>query len=232
MDKKALQRKRMWQYFIDAAVDIIEEDGLESLTIRRVADLAGYTSSTAYNYFDDLSHLKFFASLKFTKPYIDDIPNYINKKQPTLIQWLGLWECFLKHSFNDPHIYYMVFVGDLGDTAKDLFKKYYTMYPEELLAVPDELKGILQEESFSKRSADFLSKSVTEGYLDEADLSTLTEVTHMIWVGALVHYLNHRRSWTKDDAIHYVYREVEHVVMRYVKEEKRTKLKKQLLKKK
>lgn len=224
MDKKALQRKRMWQYFIDAAVDIIEEDGLEALTIRKVADLAGYTSSTAYNYFDDLSHMKFFAALKFTKPYIDDIPNYINHNEPTLKQWLGLWECFLKHSFDAPHIYYMVFVGDLGGTAKDLFKKYYVMYPEELVALPDELKGILQEESFSKRSADFLSRSVTEGYLKEDDLKALTEITHMIWVGALVHYLNHRRSWTKEEAISYVYDEVKNVVMRYVTAEKRAAL--------
>jgi len=224
VDKKALQRKRMWQYFIDAAADIIEENGLEALTIRKVADLAGYTSSTAYNYFDDLSHMKFFAALKFTKPYIDDIPNYIDQKEPTLKQWLGLWECFLKHSFEAPHIYYMVFVGDLGGTAKDLFKKYYAMYPEELVAVPDELKGILQEESFSKRSANFLSRSVTEGYLKEDDVEALTEITHMIWVGALVHYLNHRRSWTKDEAISYVYSEVKNVVMRYVTAEKRAAL--------
>ncbi|GEM02615.1 DNA-binding transcriptional regulator, AcrR family [Halolactibacillus halophilus] len=221
MDKKALQRKRMWQYFIDAAVDIIEEDGLEALTIRKVADLAGYTSSTAYNYFDDLSHMKFFAALKFTKPYIDDIPNYIHKQESNLKQWLGLWECFLKHSFQDPHIYYMVFIEDLGGTAKDLFKKYYAMYPEELVDVPGELKNILQEESFSKRSADFLSSSVSEGYLIEGDLEDLTEITHMIYVGALVHYLNHRRSWTKDEAISYVYSEVKNVVMRYVAPDKR-----------
>ena len=60
--------------------------------------------------------------------------------------------------------------------------------------------------------------------MKEDDLEALTEITHMIWVGALVHYLNHRRSWTKDEAISYVYSEVKNVVMRYVTAEKRAAL--------
>ncbi|GEN56750.1 hypothetical protein GCM10012290_15100 [Halolactibacillus alkaliphilus] len=223
-DRKALQRKRMWQYFIDAAVDIIERDGLEAVTIRRVADLAGYTSSTAYNYFDDLSHVKFFASLKFTKPYIDDIPNYIDPKEPTIKQWLALWDCFLKHSFHSPHIFHMVFVSDLGHTAEDMFNKYYTMYPEELLVVPEELQGLLKEDSFSERSATFLAAAVQEGYIAANDVKPLAEVTHMIWVGALVHFINHRRSWSEEKAIKFVYEHVSHVIKRYVKEDKRHEL--------
>lgn len=223
-DRKALQRKRMWQYFIDAAVDIIEQDGLEAVTIRRVADLAGYTSSTAYNYFDDLSHVKFFASLKFTKVYIDDIPNYINPKEPTIKQWLALWRCFLKHSFHSPYIFHMVFVDDLGHTAENMFNKYYAMYPEELIAVPEELQGLLKEHSFSKRSATFLASAVQEGYIEANDVKALAEVTHMIWIGSLVHYINHRRSWSEDEANHYVYEQVRNVIKRYVKEDKRHEL--------
>lgn len=55
--KRQLQKKRMMHYFIDAAVQIIDEEGIDGVSIRKVADIAGYNSATLYNYFDDLPHL-------------------------------------------------------------------------------------------------------------------------------------------------------------------------------
>ena len=49
----------MWKYFVDATAEIIEEEGLENVTIRKVADKAGYNSATIYNYFSEISHLLF-----------------------------------------------------------------------------------------------------------------------------------------------------------------------------
>ncbi len=46
-------------YFIDATNEIIENEGIESVTIRKVANLAGYNSATIYNYFENLDHLIF-----------------------------------------------------------------------------------------------------------------------------------------------------------------------------
>ena len=45
-DKKYLQKKRIIKYFIDAVKQIQEEEGLQSVTIRKVADIAGYNSAT------------------------------------------------------------------------------------------------------------------------------------------------------------------------------------------
>lgn len=50
----------MWQYFIEATAAIIEEEGYDHITIRKIADKAGYNSATIYNYFSELSHLTFF----------------------------------------------------------------------------------------------------------------------------------------------------------------------------
>ena len=50
-DKKTIQKRRMMGYFIEAASQIIEEEGMEGVTIRKVADIAGYNSATMYNYF-------------------------------------------------------------------------------------------------------------------------------------------------------------------------------------
>ena len=57
----SLKKKRMMIYFIEAAEKIVKEEGLGALSLRRVADAAGYNSATLYNYFDDLEYLTLFA---------------------------------------------------------------------------------------------------------------------------------------------------------------------------
>ncbi len=56
MNKKhsELKRKRIMNFFLDAAEKIIKKDGFDSLSIRNVSDEAGYNSATLYNYFENL----------------------------------------------------------------------------------------------------------------------------------------------------------------------------------
>jgi len=56
-DKQNLKTKRVKSYFIQAAKSIIITDGIENVSVRKVADLAGYTFTTIYNYFTDLNEL-------------------------------------------------------------------------------------------------------------------------------------------------------------------------------
>src|SRR5699024_10473074 len=65
--RKEIQTARMWRYFLDAASELIKTKSLHEITIREIADKAGFTSSTVYNYFKDLSHLKFFAVMRLQK---------------------------------------------------------------------------------------------------------------------------------------------------------------------
>ena len=48
MTNKELQKKRILMYFIEAAQNIMENEGIENITLRKVADMAGYNSSTLY----------------------------------------------------------------------------------------------------------------------------------------------------------------------------------------
>ena len=44
-------------YFLQAAKDIIANEGVENASIRKIADAAGYAYPTIYNYFKDLNEL-------------------------------------------------------------------------------------------------------------------------------------------------------------------------------
>jgi AcrR family transcriptional regulator len=56
-DRKSLKQKRVSAYFVQAAKGIILTEGVENVSVRKVADLAGYAFSTMYKYYRDLDAL-------------------------------------------------------------------------------------------------------------------------------------------------------------------------------
>jgi AcrR family transcriptional regulator len=53
----SIQEERIRRYFIDAAKDLIRGEGLSVVTARNVAERAGYSYATLYNYFKDIRDL-------------------------------------------------------------------------------------------------------------------------------------------------------------------------------
>jgi AcrR family transcriptional regulator len=56
-DKKSLKQQRVSAYFVQAVKDIILSEGVENVSVRKVADLAGYAFSTIYKHYRDLDDL-------------------------------------------------------------------------------------------------------------------------------------------------------------------------------
>lgn len=59
MNKKEIQEQRVKGYFIAATKDILKSEGLKSVSVRNIADRAGYSFATLYNYFKDVKDLVF-----------------------------------------------------------------------------------------------------------------------------------------------------------------------------
>ncbi|MGM0900406.1 MAG: TetR family transcriptional regulator [Bacillota bacterium] len=192
---KEIQTVRMMSYFIDATAKIIEEEGLENVTLRKVADLAGYNSATIYNYFEDLSHLIFFASMKFLKEYTDSLPEYLSKAKTPLEKYFLTWECFCKYSFASPQIYYAIFSSDLGIHPKKM-SEYYDFFPADLIGVPEEFRNMALETNISKRTRIALEQCVREGFIKESEADRMADTHYLIWQGALTLFINNRSTNT------------------------------------
>ncbi|WP_053363351.1 TetR/AcrR family transcriptional regulator [Bacillus sp. FJAT-27251] len=223
-ERKELQRARMFRYFLDAATDVIEEDGIEHMTIRKIADRAGFTASTAYNYFKDLSHLKFFAAMRFTSEYVKELPSYMDLGHNIVDKWLYSWECFCKHSFDQPEIYSVIFMDNLGSSPQKLFDDYYALHTHDLTDVPEELHDILIEYDFSKRSALYIQGAVTEGFIKEENVPLIADITLMVWKGMMNTYMNRRRGYSKEEAIKRTLELVAQCVINVVEPERRSEI--------
>jgi AcrR family transcriptional regulator len=59
MERKEIQEQRMRGYFIEATREILKGEGLKSVNVRAIAERAGYSYATLYNYFKDIKELIF-----------------------------------------------------------------------------------------------------------------------------------------------------------------------------
>ncbi|MFT8319663.1 MAG: TetR/AcrR family transcriptional regulator [Bacillus sp. (in: firmicutes)] len=200
MNKKEMKRSRMWKYFIDATSEIIETEGIDKVTIRKVADKAGYNSATIYNYFSEVSHLIFFASMKFLKEYTEDVSVQMGKGKNSLEKYLLAWESFCKHSFRQPQIFHAIFIMDLGDNPENLLEHYYQLYPADLTNIDEHIKPILVERNLWKRGKSILELAQQEGLLKAENVEAVNEMTILIWQGMFTNVLNNRKKYTTAEA--------------------------------
>ncbi len=72
-DRKTIRTNRMKAYFIDAAKAIIADQGVEKLSVRNVADQAGFSYATLYNYYKDLDGLLWEVKKSFTEDLMQSL---------------------------------------------------------------------------------------------------------------------------------------------------------------
>ncbi len=201
MDNKTIKRNRMMRYFIDAAAQIIESDCIENVTVRKVADLAGYNIATLYNYFENLDHLVSMASLKFIKPYTDDLPNYLKDCKNPICRVLKIWECFCKHAFTSPHIYKSVFYKDMNKPFPNNIREFYQIYPEYLDDLEDDILEMLTKDDIYYRALVLLKECADLGYFNMEDIEDINEMVLYVYEGVLTSILYNRYDGTIEEAV-------------------------------
>lgn len=214
---KLIQKKRMMSYFIEATNEIIENEGLDSLTIRKVADKAGYNSATLYNYFDNLKHLIFFSSIRHLSDYATDLPNYLEKSKNPIDSCLKVWECFSKHSYTNPTVYQLIFFGGFSsDTVNSSIRTYYEIFPEQINDEVKEYMPMLMEDNLYKRDYILLKKALKDNTtINEEDIKNINEMNILIYRGMLSNMVDNYLNLSIDDAVNKTLKYVKRVFKSY-----------------
>ncbi len=199
-DKKTIQKRRIMSYFIEAATQIIEEDGIENVTIRKVADIAGYNSATLYNYFENLDHLIFFAQLKHLKIYVVHLGDYIKDAKNALDKYFLIWEFFCYHSFQEPLVYHTLFFKEFKKPLRDMMQEYYTLFPEELEWISEDIEPMIMNQDLYKRNLSLLVNCMKEGFLQESVLEELNEMSLLVYQGMVERMLTNQADYTPKEA--------------------------------
>lgn len=183
-----LKKKRMIGFFLDAAQEIVETDGFSALSIRNVADRAGYNSATIYNYFDNFDQLVAFMVIRKMSDYIVKSINILENIRSPFDDWIALWRVFCLCAFANPAIFSYAYAADKQtmNSIQRNTKKYFELFYDELEIEDnayfsehyDDVNILIQEEL------------VRKGLFSREDAESAGTFGHYLFIGILNDALN------------------------------------------
>lgn len=181
--KKQLRQRRMMQYFMDAAQEIIETEGIEAVTIRKVSDKAGYNSATMYNYFADVEQLISFTLLDIVMEYFEAIGRLIAENHPSYLRFLLTWKIYAVFSFEKPEIYTHVFFSEKTDTILGSIDDYLAVFPSDIMEPGDETYQKIMGKSVRERDDRIFDPCIQDGYVQKKDRDYLFTFYYALYLG-------------------------------------------------
>ena len=162
-----VKRKRIMTYFIEATEKLIRSEGLDGLSIRKIAGEAGYNSATIYNYFNDLEELTLFGSVCYLREYVAKLEKELRPGMRAIDQYRTIYRCFNHYAFRFPNIYHNMFFGKYSYKLGAVLHLYYhELFPGELDNFSERMKSMLVSGSMWERDHITIDKMVQEGDMD------------------------------------------------------------------
>ncbi len=173
--KTQLKRIEMRRMYIDCAERVIRQEGIEALSIRRLAKELGLNSATMYSYFKDLDHLLTFVSLKFRKDYHKDLHRSITSDMDLKMQYIKLYEVYCMYSFYYPSMFLRMYFGPYSDNLHEIFDEYYEIYPEEMLDQALVVRELISNAGTYSGDRAVVKLLAEKGYIKPENIDLLAE---------------------------------------------------------
>lgn len=176
MKNRELREKRTREYFITAASKIINESSIDEVTIRKVADEAGFNSATLYNYFDNLESLITLSLNDFLEHYIDLLIDRL-KNNPDVydtykILWVSLWDSVCKY----PDEYYYIYFNDATINISEVFEKYFENNTSKFNKLPKNVENVV----LTKGDIEARDKCFLKDYFNEFNKNELNIISSVV----------------------------------------------------
>lgn len=158
--------------FIEAAQELIDTEGPDQVSVRKIAAKAGFHNSTIYLYFKDVDQLVMLASLKYFEQYSKALARQSLKNVSYPENFLAIWSFFGETVFAQPQIFYNFFFGKHSEDLTDVIKLYYELFPEEKEEYSTEIESMFYGRNITERCLRLLEPmtkektSVTEDNLE------------------------------------------------------------------
>ena len=171
MDKLNIKKRRVMMYFIEATQELILNEGIENLSIKKIADTAGYNTATIYNYFEDLEELILYSSIDYLKIYLKDLRNEIKSDMKAIEMYKTIYKVFVYHSFEKPEI-----------------------FPDDITGQTDITKSVLVEGNIHNRDLPVIKQMIKEGSILEEEAPYIMEAIVRIHQSYLENILQQREK--------------------------------------
>ncbi len=179
----------MKKKYVLIAIRIMEEEGIDGLNIRRVADEAGCTCAVLYRHFDNKQDLMMVAAVKFLQPYIKYLRHEfdrVDKQDANLIQAdLSNWKAFIDNAFQNKVYYDLFFNGEKYESMSEYILEYYRLFPSEMISLDGFTGNIVLSTDLNTRAFISLRRSANLGLISMKNSYTLARISTAVFFGML-----------------------------------------------
>lgn len=212
--RKKRHKELMMTNFINATIELIDEIGIEKLTLRKIASRSGYNSATIYNYFENLDHLVFYAAMGSIRDYSLALNSRLKDSQNAMDVFLKVWETFCEYAYEKPEIYNAIFFPNLDKDLDHYMEEYYEFFPLDFEGLNINVTTMILRGDIKKRARSTVEACVEEGYIREKDAKAFNDMTLLIFEGFLKRILRNTVSY--DEARELTMKYIKHVVERFL----------------
>jgi AcrR family transcriptional regulator len=118
MNNKEIQEQRMKGYFMQATKEMLKGEGLRSVNVRSIAQQAGYSYATLYNYFKDVKELVFLCVTDFQEECATEIAQKVKKISPGTERIKAITKAYVDYFVQYPSVFNLFFIEKLGDIGQ------------------------------------------------------------------------------------------------------------------
>lgn len=127
---KEIQESRMKSYFIQATKELIKAEGLKCVSVRSIADKAGYSYATLYHYFKDVNELIFLCVHDFQEECKQFVADQTRQKPERFERMKAILMAYISYFVEYPAIFelfYLAPVGDFGNKQNIIDVIYHSL---------------------------------------------------------------------------------------------------------
>lgn len=185
--KLTRHKKYMIVSFMKCTKKIINEKGIDGVTIRKVAECSNMNSASIYTYFENVDHLIVFSIMDELTEYINDLPNVINNCSNSLEVFYAVWDSFANYSFNNSKAYMKLFFSNLGNDIEYYIKQYYKIFSLDLdkEKYPSYIIEMLNSGTILTRDIYIMNECVKDGFIKEKDVNYINNIIVFTYEGIL-----------------------------------------------
>ncbi|MEY8412188.1 TetR/AcrR family transcriptional regulator [Lachnospiraceae bacterium 62-26] len=169
--------------YIQKVHELIQSDGVRSISIRRIAREMGCSSASLYRHFESLTELLYYAELRTLTTYILRLNEGEKRWKSAWDTYIGVWDCYSREAFAHPEAYNLLFFEFKNEKLKDSIIEYYNMFPEDIKGTSHIFWTMLKCADFMDRDFEMCKKCVREGALSEENAVRLNRIACMLFRG-------------------------------------------------
>ena len=170
------ERDAILKTFLRYTREIMESDGAEAVSTRKLAALTGYNSAKLYTYFKNIDDLVAMASVSYMEKYCKALAADVGKMLTAKDFLVHSWEVFCDCAFDEPAVYYRIFFGNQATPLQELMDEYYRLFPSQLEKLDENTRAMLKNGNIYRRSMITLEPLVEQGLLSSKRASVINEL--------------------------------------------------------